>query len=84
MWIAERGAPLAALDYTRRIRRFLKDLGEFPERGQDYGSVRNGLRVISFERRVVIAIVVRPKHIEVERVFSNGQNWRRSLGLPED
>jgi plasmid stabilization system protein ParE len=84
IWIAERGAPLAALDYVGRIRRFVFGLAAFPERGQDYGHVRNGLRVVSFERRVIIAILVRTGHVEVERVFSNGQNWRKSLGLPDD
>jgi plasmid stabilization system protein ParE len=83
-WIAEQGAPITALEYVGRIRRFLAGLGEFPERGQDYGGVRNGLRVLSFERRVVISIVVRDSHVEVERVFSSGQNWRRTLNLPED
>lgn len=84
LWIAEQGAPVTALDYAVRIRRFLSGLGDFPERGQDYGRVREGLRVVSFERRVIIAIVVRDRHVEIERVFTNGQNWRRTLGLPED
>ena len=84
LWIAEQGAPITALDYVGRIRRFLTGLGDFPERGQDYGGVRKGLRVLSFERRVVIAIVVRDRHVEVERVFSNGQDWRRALNLPEN
>lgn len=83
MWITEQGAPLTALDYVGRIRRFLHELGEFPERGQDYGSVRKGLRVLSFERRVIISIIVRDRHVEIERVFSNGQNCRRALELPE-
>ena len=84
MWIAEQGAPITALEYVGRIRRFLGSLGDFPERGQNYSGVRKGLRVLTFERRVIISIVVRDHHVEIERVFSNGQNWRRSLGLPED
>jgi plasmid stabilization system protein ParE len=84
LWITEQGAPLTALDYIARIRRFISGLGDFPERGQDYTAVRKGLRVLSFERRVVISIVIRDSHVEVERVFSNGQNWRRVLELPED
>jgi toxin ParE1/3/4 len=84
LWIAEQGAPIAALEYVGRIRQFLSGLGDFPERGQDYGGVRKGLRVLSFERRVIISIVVRDSHVEIERVFSNGQNWRRTLNLPGD
>jgi len=84
LWITEQGAPITALDYVGRIRRFLSGLGDFPQRGQDYRGVRKGLRVLSFERRVIISIVVRDNHIEIERVFSHGQNWRRILSLPED
>src|SRR3569623_1190034 len=84
LWIAEQGAPITALDYVGRIRRFLASLDEFPERGADYGWVRGGLRVVSFERRFVIAIGVRDTHVEVERVFSGGQDWRRALRIPTD
>ena len=84
VWIAEQGAPLTGLNYVRRIRRLLSKLDEFPERGMDYGHVRSGLRVISFERRIVIAIVVRDAHVEIERVFYAGQDWRRALQLTDD
>jgi toxin ParE1/3/4 len=84
IWIAEKGAPLTALAYVGRVRKFLASLDEFPERGADYGAVRPGLRVLSFERRVVVAIVVRDAHVEIERVFYGGQNWRKALELPDD
>ena len=84
MWIAEQGAPATALEYVRRIRTFVANLAELPERGTSYGAVRAGLRVVGFERRVVIAFVVRETHVEVERVFYGGRNWRKALRLPED
>ena len=84
LWIAEQGAPATALEYVARIRRFLASLDEFPERGTDYDSVRRGLRILGFERRVVIAIVVREDRVEIERVFSSGQNWRDALQLPDN
>jgi len=84
LWIAEQGAPMTALEYVGRIRRFLASLDEFPERGRDYGAFRTGLRIVSFERRVVIAIVVRASRVEVQRVFSGGQDWRRAMRLHED
>lgn len=82
-WIAEQGAPLTALEYVGRIRRFLTSLDQFPARGANCGDVRPGLRIVGFERRVVIAIVVRATHIEIERVFYGGQNWRTALRLPD-
>lgn|SRR3569623_204067 len=84
LWIAEQGAPVTALGYVGRIRRFLASLDEIPERGMDYQRVRPGLRILSFERRIVIAIVVRETRVEVQRVFSGGQNWKRALRLPND
>jgi plasmid stabilization system protein ParE len=72
LWIAEQGVPLTAFEYVARVRRFLSSLDQFPDRGANYGHVRAGLRVVSFEKRVVIAIVVRDEHVEVERVFSGG------------
>ena len=84
MWIAEQGAPITALEYVGRIRRFPSRLDEFPERGIDYGQFRSGLRVVAFERRVAIAIVVRDTHVEIERVFYARQDWRRALQLPQD
>jgi toxin ParE1/3/4 len=81
LWIAEQGSPLAALGYVRRIRRFLASLDEFPNRGMDYGHVRQGLRILNFEHRIVIAVVVRKTRVEVERIFSGGQNWKRALRL---
>ncbi|MEO8757157.1 MAG: type II toxin-antitoxin system RelE/ParE family toxin [Devosia sp.] len=84
VWIADQGAPITALDYIGRIRRFLSTLGQFLERGADYGRVRPGLRIVGFERRVVFAIVVRDTQVEVERVFYGGQDWRKALQLPDD
>jgi plasmid stabilization system protein ParE len=84
LWIGERGAPLTALDYVTRIRGFLSRLDQFPERGTDYGWFRRGLRILNFEGRVVIAIVVRSEQVEVERIFTGGQDWKKAMGLPDD
>jgi toxin ParE1/3/4 len=84
LWITEQGSPVTALEYVGRIRRFLSSLDQFPERGADYGNVRAGLRIVGFERRVVVAIVVRDTQVEIERVFYGGQDWRKALELPGD
>jgi toxin ParE1/3/4 len=61
----------------------LSSLDQLPERGTDYGRIRSGLRVLAFERRITIAILVRQDRVEIERVFYAGQDWRRALKLPE-
>ena len=79
MWIAEHGAPLAALNYVRRIRRYLAGFDQFPERGSRHDDIQPGLRIIGFERRVTIAFVVRTDRVEIERVLYGGQDWAREL-----
>lgn len=83
-WIAEHGAPLAAIDYVQRIQRFIADLDRFPERGARHDEIKRGLRLIGFRRRVEIAFVVQAEWIEVERIFYGGQDWERALREDSD
>jgi toxin ParE1/3/4 len=83
-WISESGSPLTALEYIARIRRYIAGFDRFPERGTRHDTIKRGLRAVSFERRVTITFVVRPKWVEVERVFYGGRNWRRVRGAPND
>ena len=50
----------------------------------DYVTRIRGLRILNFEGRVVIAIVVRSEQVEVERIFTGGQDWKKAMGLPDD
>jgi toxin ParE1/3/4 len=80
LWIADHGAPLTALDYVFRIRRYLETLSHFAERGSRHDDVLHGLRIVGFERRVTIAFIVRDNRVEIQRVFYGGQNWRQAFG----
>ena len=82
--IAENGSPLTALEYVARIRGYIASFDQFPERGRRHDTIKRGLRAVSFERRVTITFVVRPKWVEVERVFYGGRNWRRVRGARRD
>lgn len=81
-WISESGSPITAIEYVVRIRHYIGGLADFPERGKRHDEIKRGLRAVSFERRVTITFVVRPKWVEVERVFYGGRNWRRTTREP--
>jgi toxin ParE1/3/4 len=50
-YIAERGAPIAAMAYVGRLEARCLSLGDFPEQGRQRDDVRQGLRLLGFERR---------------------------------
>lgn len=69
-----------ARNYVDRIRDFLRDFDTFPERGTVRSEIREGLRIVGFERRVSIAFVVEDGDVVVLRVLYGGQQLR---GEPE-
>lgn len=77
--IAEAGAPETAKRYVRRIKARLVDLGDAPDIGRTFQGDGSELRVIGFERRVMIAYRVEKTRIIVTRVFYGGQDWTRAL-----
>jgi toxin ParE1/3/4 len=64
-----------AINYLRRIRRFCEDLGTFPERGRKRDDIRKGLRLIGFEKRVVIAFHVTGEVVDIKRIFYGGRDY---------
>ncbi|HLY57202.1 MAG TPA: type II toxin-antitoxin system RelE/ParE family toxin [Stellaceae bacterium] len=76
-FIADRsGNPETAIGYIQRIRAHCEKLRDFPQIGRPRDDLRPGLRIIAFERRVVIAYVLLPSgDIEIGRVFYGGRNY---------
>jgi toxin ParE1/3/4 len=76
-YIAEQsGSPERAIGYIRRIREACELLMIFPERGRLRDDLRPGVRVLGFERRVVIVYMVLPSgDVEVGRVFYGGRDY---------
>ena len=75
--IAEQsGSDEAAIGYVRRIRNWCDNLLTFPESGRARDDLRPGLRVLGFERRVVVAYKVLPSgDVEIGRIFYGGRNY---------
>ncbi len=83
-WIAEAGAPQTARRYVQRIKTRLAGLAEAARAGRTFEADGSELRVIGFERRIMIAYRVEETRIIVTRVFYGGQDWERALRGGED
>ncbi|THV21404.1 type II toxin-antitoxin system RelE/ParE family toxin [Peteryoungia ipomoeae] len=66
-------SPVIARGYVLRIRRFLEAFQTFPMRGSLRNDIREGLRVVGFERHVSIAFLVEGEEVIILRIASHGQ-----------
>jgi len=74
------GSSGRALGYIRRIRARCEDLRNFPEAGRARDDLRPGIRILGFERRVVIAYTVLPSgDVEIGRFFYGGRDYEALL-----
>lgn len=62
-----------ARGYITRIRTFLAGFETFPERGTVRSEIREGLRIVGFERRVSVAFVVEDSEVVILRILYAGQ-----------
>jgi toxin ParE1/3/4 len=85
-YIAERsGAPTIAIDYIRRLRAWWENALVFPESGRRRDDLRPGVRILGFERRVVIAYTILPSgDVEIGRIFYGGRNYEAILAGGDD
>jgi plasmid stabilization system protein ParE len=70
--MASSSAPVARA-YVARIRRFLEGFQSFPMRGSLRSEVRDGLRIVGFERTASIAFLVETDEVIILRITSHGQ-----------
>jgi toxin ParE1/3/4 len=61
-----------------RLREACLSLSTFPERGPARDDVQKGLRILSIERRSIIAYRV-TEQIEILGIFHGGQDWHAAL-----
>jgi len=74
------GSPDRAIGYVRRIRDRCRRLLEFPDSGRPRDDLRPGLRIIGFQRRVVIAYMTQPSgDVEIGRIFYGGRDYEALL-----
>jgi toxin ParE1/3/4 len=73
-YIADRSSPQRALGYLERIEKTCKSLTSLPERGTRRDDLRPGLRVMGFERRVLIAFRVSSDSVVILRILYGGRS----------
>ena len=78
-WIAPRGGAQVAMNYLDRLEAYCLKLEFASERGHRRDEIREGLRIIGFERRVTIAFVVGDEKVTILRMFSGGQDWETAF-----
>lgn len=70
------GSEDLAVGYVRRIRQWCDHLLVFPEAGRVRDDLRPGVRIVTFERRVVIAyMILTGGDVEIGRFFYGGRDY---------
>ncbi len=67
-------SPERAIAFIRRIRSRCESLSQLPKAGRARDDLRPGLRLVAFERRVVIAYALRETRIDVLRILYRGRD----------
>jgi toxin ParE1/3/4 len=71
--------PSVADNYVRRIIARCDKIGDAPYGGRSRDDLRAGLRMIGFERRLVILYRVVGDLVEIDHIFYGGQDYETRL-----
>lgn len=75
-WIAEAAGTATAMAYIERVESYCLGFATASERGQRHDGIREGLRIVGFERRITIAFTVDDDRVTILHVFYAGRNWQ--------
>ncbi len=78
-YISAEAGPAVAGGYIDRIEAACASLAKFPARGRARDDIRTGLRVLGFERRVLIAFFVRAREVVIARILYGGRDYEALL-----
>lgn len=67
-------SPERAFAFVQHIRHRCAILADFPELGRERTDLHPGLRILSFDRRVVVAYVLHDERVEIARVLYRGRD----------
>jgi toxin ParE1/3/4 len=79
-YIARQSGLARALNYINRIEAHCTGFKFSPKRGTRRDDLRPGLRVVGFERRVLIAFHVQPDAVVIDRILYGGRDVKRVFG----
>lgn len=83
-YILKEAGPQTAGGYVDRIETACMGLGTFPNRGAKRDDIRPGLRIVGFEKRAVIAFVVKQKEVLIARILYGGRDYESLLRMSTD
>ncbi|MGE6743382.1 type II toxin-antitoxin system RelE/ParE family toxin [Allorhizobium pseudoryzae] len=69
------GNEAVAGGFVQRIMARCRKIGDAPKGGRRRDDLFSGLRTVPFERRAVIAYLVRDHRIEITNIFYGGQDY---------
>jgi toxin ParE1/3/4 len=78
-FIAARSGSKTALSYVDRIGTYCRGFADFPERGTRRDDLWPGLCIIGFERRVTIALQVKPDTVRIIRILYGGRDLKAAI-----
>jgi toxin ParE1/3/4 len=78
-----RDNPLNAFAFIQRIRRRCEEIAEFPEAAPLHEDLKPGLRLLAFEKRVIIAYLVEDHVVSIGRILYGGRDLRALIGKME-
>ena len=77
-------SPTVVRDYLSRIRETCHRIGDAPEGGRVREDLRPGLRMWTFERRVVIFYIIDGLGVRIVNVLSKGRDIEGFYARPEN
>lgn len=73
-----------AFRFTERLRAACFTLADFPERGAARDNLKSGLRIITHERKTVIAYFVLGDSVLISNIFHAGRDWESAVLSSDD
>lgn len=75
-WLLGQGVGFGVIDgYLARLRGRCDRIGDLPHSGFARDDLLPGLRIVNFEKRVIVGYLVRDAYVEILNFFSHGRDY---------
>ena len=68
-----------AFKFTERLRVACFALADFSERGAPRNDIKDGLRILTHERKSVIAYFIKGDSVVINNIFHAGRDWETAM-----
>lgn len=77
--IADAAGTAVAMGYLERLETYCRGFSHASMRGHSRDDIRQGLRIVGFERRVTVAFSVDEESVTILNLFYGGRDWESLL-----